>query len=262
MPGSVVRYRGCPLWACSHERACAGTRQCPRSATPAASVLQCVVIATLYRNVLPYTIPYIVRRRAARRYALLGYAPTGGFLPTMAAQAAAQLAEFGPQELINTVWALAQLGCAPEDAAALLERAPAELLARLESPAQARKVRAGDPRRLPLGAARAVGGEVVGAAGRCRLLVLGALVGKRGRACTRRRSWAWGRWRRRAGRGREVRHRACRRVAGVRRPRALALAPWRLPRRRHRALTFTAATLATCSVVCQQALQGRPGRAR
>jgi hypothetical protein len=77
----------------------------------------------------------------------------------MAAQAAAQLAEFGPQELINTVWALAQLGCAPEDAAALLERAPAELLARLESPAQARKVRGGRPAAPPRGAMRALGGE-------------------------------------------------------------------------------------------------------
>ncbi len=80
--------------------------------------------------------------KRARRYALLGYAPTGGFLPTMAAQAAAQLAEFGPQELTNTVWALAALGCARGDAAALLERVPAEVLARLEAPAQARKVRA------------------------------------------------------------------------------------------------------------------------
>lgn len=77
---------------------------------------------------------------SARRYALLGYTPTGGFLPTMAAQAAAHLGEFGPQELTNTVWALAALGATRADAAELLEKVPGEVLARLEQPAQARKV--------------------------------------------------------------------------------------------------------------------------
>ena len=75
----------------------------------------------------------------ARRYALLGYTPTGGFLPTMAAQAAAHLGEFGPQELTNTVWALAALGATCTDAAELLDKVPGEVLARLEQPALARK---------------------------------------------------------------------------------------------------------------------------
>ena len=60
----------------------------------------------------------------------------------MAAQAAAHLGEFGPQELTNTVWALAALGATRADAAELLEKVPGEVLARLEQPAQARKVRA------------------------------------------------------------------------------------------------------------------------